>query len=145
MLRERRGRIIMVASRAGTAAIPEASGYVVAKTAIMRLAENIAVETRGKGIAAFSPHPGNILSGINAGQIRKGLVSADLFQDSAAAAARMIGELSDGTTTSCPAPIWTSATTLPRSPSGEPPESAPIRVLRVGDLPERFQSRPIYH
>jgi short-subunit dehydrogenase len=145
MLREQRGRIITVASRAGTAAIPTASAYVVAKTAVMRLSETIAAETRGKGVAAFSLHPGGIVSGINAAQIKSGLVSADRFPDSAEAAARMIADLAGGhydVLSGAYLDVGDDLAALAEQRTGE---STLFRALTVVDLPEEFQGRPIYN
>src|SRR5436190_1476692 len=46
MLARRKGRIVNVASGAGTRAIPDLSAYVVSKAALIRLTENLADEVR---------------------------------------------------------------------------------------------------
>ncbi|HEX3781248.1 MAG TPA: SDR family oxidoreductase [Pseudonocardiaceae bacterium] len=145
MVRERCGRIITVASRAGTAAIPTASAYVVAKTAVMRLSETIAAETRGTGVVAFSLHPGGIVSGINAAQIKSGLMSADRFPDSAEAAARMIADLADGHYDVLSGAYLDVGDDLGALVEQRTGESAPFRALTVADLPDEFQGRPIYN
>jgi NAD(P)-dependent dehydrogenase (short-subunit alcohol dehydrogenase family) len=58
MLARRRGRIVNVSSGAGFAAIPMLSAYVVSKTALYRLSENLAAETRGNGVVVFAIDPG---------------------------------------------------------------------------------------
>jgi short-subunit dehydrogenase len=145
MVRERRGRIITVASRAGTAAIPTASAYVVAKTAVMRLSETIAAETRGTGVVAFSLHPGGIVSGINAAQIESGLIPAERFPDSAEAAARMIADLASGGYDVLSGAYLDVGDDLAALAERRTGESTPFHVLTVADLPEEFQGRPIYH
>lgn len=57
MLQRENGRIITVAGRAGTAAMPWAGDYAVAKTAAIWLSESIAVESQGRGVTAFSLRP----------------------------------------------------------------------------------------
>ncbi len=58
MLARGRGRIINVSSSAGLAAIPMLSAYAVSKTALYRLSENLAAETRGHGVMVFAVNPG---------------------------------------------------------------------------------------
>jgi NAD(P)-dependent dehydrogenase (short-subunit alcohol dehydrogenase family) len=58
MLTRGRGRIVNVSSGAGFAAIPMLSAYVVSKTALCRLNENLAAETRGQGVMVFAIDPG---------------------------------------------------------------------------------------
>jgi NAD(P)-dependent dehydrogenase (short-subunit alcohol dehydrogenase family) len=60
MIARRRGRIINVASGAGLQAIETASAYCVSKAALIRLSENIALETRSYGLSTFVIHPGNV-------------------------------------------------------------------------------------
>jgi NADP-dependent 3-hydroxy acid dehydrogenase YdfG len=144
MLSRRRGRIIMVASRAGTAAIPGACDYVVSKTAVMRLAENIAAETRGTGVFTFSLHPGGIVSRLNEEQIRRGLIPRDRFPDSPQAAAGMIAELVDGRYDVLSGSFLDVGDDLAALAEQRTRESEPTRVLRVTDLPDRFQARPLY-
>jgi NAD(P)-dependent dehydrogenase (short-subunit alcohol dehydrogenase family) len=96
MLAAGRGRIITVASRAGTAAMPVVADYVVAKTAAIRLTEVIAAETVGRGVAAFSVHPGGVVNPAVADAISRGLVPADRFPDPPEAAARLVADLASG-------------------------------------------------
>jgi len=56
----RRGRIINIASGAGTVAIPYGSAYVTSKTAMIRLTETLALETQAYGLAIFAIHPGTV-------------------------------------------------------------------------------------
>lgn len=60
MLRRRRGRIVNVSSGGGTVASPYFSSYVTAKTAVIRLTECLALETRPYGIAVFAISPGTV-------------------------------------------------------------------------------------
>jgi NAD(P)-dependent dehydrogenase (short-subunit alcohol dehydrogenase family) len=60
MVARRRGRIINVASGAGTIAIPYLSAYVVSKTALIRLTEILAAEIAGYGIRVFAIEPGTV-------------------------------------------------------------------------------------
>jgi 3-oxoacyl-[acyl-carrier protein] reductase len=58
MLARGHGRIVNVSSGAGFAAIPMLSAYVMSKTALYRLSENLAAETRGHGVMVFAIDPG---------------------------------------------------------------------------------------
>jgi NAD(P)-dependent dehydrogenase (short-subunit alcohol dehydrogenase family) len=58
MLARGHGRIVNVSSGAGLAAIPMLSAYAVSKTALYRLSENLAAETRGHGVMVFAINPG---------------------------------------------------------------------------------------
>jgi len=58
MLARGHGRIVNVSSSAGLAAIPMLSAYAVSKTALYRLTENLAAETRGHGVTVFTINPG---------------------------------------------------------------------------------------
>jgi NAD(P)-dependent dehydrogenase (short-subunit alcohol dehydrogenase family) len=60
MLARRRGRIVNVASGAGTRALPFLSAYVVSKTAVIRLTENLAAEVEGHGVRVFAIQPGTV-------------------------------------------------------------------------------------
>ncbi len=64
MLSRRSGRIINITSGAGAYLWPEASAYSVSKAAIIRLTENLAAETKGRGIAVFAIHPGIVTIGL---------------------------------------------------------------------------------
>lgn len=66
MRTRRRGRIINVASIAGTQAISTMSAYVVSKTALIRFSEALARETAGDGIQVFAIHPGTVRTPMNA-------------------------------------------------------------------------------
>jgi NAD(P)-dependent dehydrogenase (short-subunit alcohol dehydrogenase family) len=62
-MRERgKGRIIFVASRAGREMHPNLSAYSIGKGAQIRLAEYVARETDGQGIAVFAIEPGTVLT-----------------------------------------------------------------------------------
>ncbi len=60
MLLRRHGRIINVASGAGTFAFETISAYTASKTALLRLTETAALETRAHGIAVFALNPGTV-------------------------------------------------------------------------------------
>lgn len=66
MIVRRRGRIINVASAAGLQAIETGSAYSVSKAALIRLSENIALESSSYGIATFAIHPGTVRTPMNA-------------------------------------------------------------------------------
>jgi NAD(P)-dependent dehydrogenase (short-subunit alcohol dehydrogenase family) len=53
-----RGRIINITSQAGAHRWPLASGYSVSKAAVIKLTENLALETSRHGVGVFSVHPG---------------------------------------------------------------------------------------
>jgi NAD(P)-dependent dehydrogenase (short-subunit alcohol dehydrogenase family) len=65
MIGRRRGRIVNMASTAGLQAIAYASAYVVSKTALIRLAESLAAETKEHGISVFAIHPGTVHTPMN--------------------------------------------------------------------------------
>jgi NAD(P)-dependent dehydrogenase (short-subunit alcohol dehydrogenase family) len=60
MIARRSGRIINVASGAGTAPIPYLSAYVVSKTALIRFSEILALETHEAGVRVFAIEPGTV-------------------------------------------------------------------------------------
>jgi NAD(P)-dependent dehydrogenase (short-subunit alcohol dehydrogenase family) len=60
MLPRRYGRIMNLASGAATQAIAYGSAYVVSKTALARLTENVALEVQGCGVHVFAIDPGNV-------------------------------------------------------------------------------------
>jgi NAD(P)-dependent dehydrogenase (short-subunit alcohol dehydrogenase family) len=60
MVKRKRGRIINVASGAGTVSIPYMSAYVTGKTALIRLTEVLADEARSYGISVFAIQPGTV-------------------------------------------------------------------------------------
>jgi NAD(P)-dependent dehydrogenase (short-subunit alcohol dehydrogenase family) len=65
MLTRRHGRIINVSSGVGLTVIPMLSAYVVSKTALYRLSENLAAETRGHGVMVFAIDPGLVRTAIS--------------------------------------------------------------------------------
>ncbi len=65
MLARGRGRVVNVCGGAGFAAIPMLSAYVVSKTALYRLSENLAAETRGRGVTVFAIDPGLVRTAIS--------------------------------------------------------------------------------
>src|SRR5207302_8270975 len=58
MIRRGGGRIVNVASGAGTYAIPDMSAYVASKTALIRLSEQLALEAGPFGVKVFAIRPG---------------------------------------------------------------------------------------
>src|SRR6516162_7200598 len=54
------GRIVNVASGAGTFAIPYLGAYVTSKTALIRFTEVLALETAMHGIKVFAIEPGTV-------------------------------------------------------------------------------------
>jgi NAD(P)-dependent dehydrogenase (short-subunit alcohol dehydrogenase family)/uncharacterized protein (DUF952 family) len=60
MLARGKGRIVNVASGAGTQAFAHLSAYVVAKTALIRYTENLAAEAGPGGVTAFAIEPGTV-------------------------------------------------------------------------------------
>ena len=75
MVSRRRGRIINLASVAGLHAGPYASAYVVSKTAVIRLSENLAAETREHGISVFAIHPGTVRTPMTVYWLESGLAA----------------------------------------------------------------------
>lgn len=66
MVARKRGRIINVSSGAGMLGMPFLASYGVAKTAIIRFSEVLALENLDNGIAVFAITPGNVLSRLTA-------------------------------------------------------------------------------
>jgi NAD(P)-dependent dehydrogenase (short-subunit alcohol dehydrogenase family) len=60
MLARRGGRIINVASNAGTMPTPYYTSYVTSKTALIRFTECLALETKAWGISVFAISPGTV-------------------------------------------------------------------------------------
>jgi len=60
MIRRKQGRIINVASAAGTCSVPYMSAYVTSKAALIRLTEVLADEVREHGVSLFSIQPGTV-------------------------------------------------------------------------------------
>jgi NAD(P)-dependent dehydrogenase (short-subunit alcohol dehydrogenase family) len=67
MVARGRGRIVNVASAAGTAPRPHFSAYGLAKTALVRLTETLALEAAPHRIGVFALHPGRVLTPMNEG------------------------------------------------------------------------------
>src|SRR6516164_7791947 len=65
MLARGYGRIVNVSSGVGLTAIPMLSAYVVSKTALYRLSENLAAETREHGVTVFAIDPGLVRTAIS--------------------------------------------------------------------------------
>jgi len=58
MTQRRRGRVIIVSAKASRLVAPSLSAYCVGKIAQTRIVEEVAVETRDCGVAAFAIDPG---------------------------------------------------------------------------------------
>ncbi|MFC4032597.1 SDR family NAD(P)-dependent oxidoreductase [Streptomyces polygonati] len=65
MIARGRGRIVNITTEAGVFRWPLVSSYAVAKSAQIKLTENLAVELRGTGVTAFSAHPGLLPLGLS--------------------------------------------------------------------------------
>jgi len=59
------GRIVNVSSGVGTRAVDHVSSYCIGKTALTRLTECIASETKGQGVRVFSISPGMVRTDMN--------------------------------------------------------------------------------
>ena len=65
MVAANRGRIINITSQAGVHRWPLVSAYSVSKAAVVKLTENLALETSRHGVGVFSVHPGLLPIGIS--------------------------------------------------------------------------------
>ena len=65
MIARKRGRIINVASAAGTVSVPYLSAYVTSKAALIRFTETLAFEVRPHGVSVFAMHPGAVQTPMN--------------------------------------------------------------------------------
>jgi NAD(P)-dependent dehydrogenase (short-subunit alcohol dehydrogenase family) len=65
MIMRRRGRIINLTSEAGLQGIETVSAYGASKTALIRLSETLAEETRPYGITILAVHPGTVRTPMN--------------------------------------------------------------------------------
>src|SRR5215469_4972110 len=65
MIARKKGRIINVASAAGTISVPYLSAYVTSKAALIRFSETLAFEVRPHGVSAFAIHPGAVKTPMN--------------------------------------------------------------------------------
>ncbi|WP_449433874.1 SDR family oxidoreductase [Pseudomonas putida] len=61
MAAEQAGRIINIVSHAGVYRWPTASAYSVAKSALIKFTENVAVEAKSTRIKLFAYHPGILI------------------------------------------------------------------------------------
>ncbi len=64
MVTRRRGRIVNLVSRIGARPFPYLTAYNVAKTALIRLTETLAEETREHGVAVLGLDPGFVRTGM---------------------------------------------------------------------------------
>ncbi len=65
MIARKKGRIINVASAAGTVSVPYLSAYVTSKAALIRFTETLAFEARPHGVSIFAMHPGAVRTPMN--------------------------------------------------------------------------------
>jgi NAD(P)-dependent dehydrogenase (short-subunit alcohol dehydrogenase family) len=65
MIARKKGRIINLASAAGTVSVPYLSAYVTSKAALIRFTETLAFEVRPHGISIFAIHPGAVHTPMN--------------------------------------------------------------------------------
>lgn len=65
MMARKRGRIINIASGAGTIAVAGASAYCVSKAALIRLTEQMAIELRDFNVVVLAYHPGTVRTPMN--------------------------------------------------------------------------------
>ncbi|HEY6349524.1 MAG TPA: SDR family oxidoreductase [Candidatus Angelobacter sp.] len=65
MIARGKGRIINVASAAGTISVPYLSAYVTSKAALIRFTETLAFEVRPHGVSVFAMHPGAVQTPMN--------------------------------------------------------------------------------
>jgi NAD(P)-dependent dehydrogenase (short-subunit alcohol dehydrogenase family) len=70
MIARHRGRIVTTASHTGLGVWPGLSGYAISKTAVIRLCETLAAETKEHSIAVFAIHPGGVKTALTASQFR---------------------------------------------------------------------------
>ena len=70
MVARRRGRIINIASGAGTVSIPYMSAYVTGKAALIRLTEVLAGELRRHGVSVFAIQPGTVRTDMSLGVVQ---------------------------------------------------------------------------
>jgi NAD(P)-dependent dehydrogenase (short-subunit alcohol dehydrogenase family) len=64
MVERRRGRIVNVVSNAGVHRWPYLSAYATSKAAVVKLTENLAVETKKHGVKLFAVDPGMLRVGM---------------------------------------------------------------------------------
>lgn len=64
------GRILNVASQAGTFVAPFASAYAVAKSSLIRLTQHLDLEQREAGVRAFAIQPGTIMTAMASETLR---------------------------------------------------------------------------
>jgi len=79
MLARGRGRIVNVSSQAGFLAWPMLSAYAVSKAALLRLTENLAAETRGRGVQVFAVIPGEVRTAMTEAALSCGEPSVEQF------------------------------------------------------------------
>lgn len=65
MIARKKGRIINIASAAGTVSVPYLSAYVTSKAALIRFSETLAFEVRPHGVSVFAMHPGAVQTPMN--------------------------------------------------------------------------------
>jgi len=71
MMARRSGRIVNVVSGAGCQAFPDLSAYVVSKTALIRLSEQLALDLRPHGVSVFAMRPGLVRTAMVEESVRR--------------------------------------------------------------------------
>jgi len=66
LVARKHGRIVNVTSNAGIYRWPYLSAYAISKAAVIKLTENLAVETKKHGVKVFSINPGMLRAGMTA-------------------------------------------------------------------------------
>jgi len=66
LVARKQGRIVNVTSNAGIYRWPYLSAYAISKAAVIKLTENLAVETKKHGVKVFSINPGMLRAGMTA-------------------------------------------------------------------------------
>ncbi len=97
MLTRGHGRIVNVSSGVGLTVIPMLSAYVVSKTALYRLSENLAAETRGHGVMVFAIDPGLVRTAISESALSCGEPSIEQWFTGAFARQKDVSAESAGT------------------------------------------------
>ena len=70
MVARRSGRVVNIASGAGTVSIPYMGAYVVSKCALIRLTEVLGDELRPHGVSIFAIQPGTIRTALSEGVVQ---------------------------------------------------------------------------
>lgn len=94
MVKRRRGRIVNVTSNAGVHRWPYLSAYATSKAAVVKLTENLAVETKKHGVRLFAIDPGMLRVGMTSDLLEREDIPPE--HPAALVAAWFAGELERG-------------------------------------------------